>query len=303
MRRTRQCCIFRSRKAINQSSGNRFGSYLRNLRPWLFLAPSLAGTAVFVLIPFVNVVVRSFFQAVGGQFVGMENFIQVFHSQAFRLAVKNTLHFILVCIPVLMAFSLWVSILMTGAADSRSLYKTTILLPMAIPVASVVLLWKLLFYPQGILDQMVVWAGGSSQDWLNQGSAFYILVLTYIWKNTGYDMMLWLAGLDGIPKELFEAAKVDGAGSWQSFFHIALPGLKSTAFLVLVLSVINSFKVFREAYLISGDYPHESIYMLQHLFNHWFVSLDIQKMSAASVMVEVSIMIPVLLWTWKRKKR
>ena len=151
MRRTRQCCIFRSRKAINQSSGNRLGIYLRNLRPWLFLAPSLAGTAVFVLIPFVNVVVRSFFQAVGGQFVGMENFIQVFHSQAFRLAVKNTLHFILVCIPVLMAFSLWVSILMTGAADSRSLYKTTILLPMAIPVASVVLLWKLLFYPQGIL--------------------------------------------------------------------------------------------------------------------------------------------------------
>lgn len=129
MRRTRQCCIFRSRKAINQSSGNRFGIYLRNLRPWLFLAPSLAGTAVFVLIPFVNVVVRSFFQAVGGQFVGMENFIQVFHSQAFRLAVKNTLHFILVCIPVLMAFSLWVSILMTGAADSRSLYKTTIQLP------------------------------------------------------------------------------------------------------------------------------------------------------------------------------
>jgi multiple sugar transport system permease protein len=84
-------------------------------------------------------------------------------------------------------------------------------------------------------------------------------VLTYIWKNTGCDMMLWLAGLDGIPKELFEAAKVDGAGSWQSFFHVALPGLKSTAFLVLVLSVVNSFKVFREAYLISGDYPHETI--------------------------------------------
>lgn len=177
------------------------------------------------------------------------------------------------------------------------------MLPMAIPVASVVLLWKLLLYPQGLLDQLAVWAGGRGQDWLNQGSAFYILVLTYIWKNTGYDMMLWLAGLDGIPKELFEAAKVDGAGSWQSFFYVALPGLGSTAFLVLVLSVINSFKVFREAYLISGDYPHESIYMLQHLFNHWFVSLDIQKMSAASVMVETSILIPALLWSRKRKKR
>ena len=104
MRRTRQCCIFQSRKGIKKYFGNRFGIQLRNMRPWLFLAPSLAGTAIFVLIPFVNVVVRSFFQAVGGQFVGMENFIQVFHSQAFRLAVKNTLHFILVCIPVLMAF-------------------------------------------------------------------------------------------------------------------------------------------------------------------------------------------------------
>lgn len=208
MRRTRQCCIFRSRKAIKEYSGNRSGISLRHMRPWLFLAPSLGGTAIFVLIPFVNVVVRSFFQAVGGQFVGMENFIQVFHSQAFRLAVKNTLHFVLVCIPALMAFSLWTAILVTGAADSRSLYKTTIMLPMAIPVASVVL-----------------------------------------------------------------------------------------------LSVINSFKVFREAYLISGDYPHESIYMLQHLFNHWFVSLDIQKMSAASVMVETSILIPALLWSRKRKKR
>ena len=124
------------------------------MRPWLFLAPSLAGTAIFVLIPFVNVVARSFFQAVGGQFVGMENFMQVFHSQAFRLAVKNTLHFILVCIPVLMAFSLWTAVLVTAAADSRNLYKATLLLPMAIPVASVVLLWKLLLYPQGLLDQL-----------------------------------------------------------------------------------------------------------------------------------------------------
>ena len=295
MRRTRQCCIFRSRKAINQSSGNRFGIYLRNLRPWLFLAPSLAGTAVFVLIPFVNVVVRSFFQAVGGRFVGLANFRLVLESQAFLLAVFNTLRFILVCIPVLMAFSLWVSILMTGAADSRSLYKTTILLPMAIPVASVVLLWKLLFYPQGILDQLAVWAGGREQDWLNQGSAFYILVLTYIWKNTGYDMMLWLAGLDGIPKELFEAAKVDGAGSWQSFFHIALPGLKSTAFLVLVLSVINSFKVFREAYLIAGGYPDDSIYMLQHLFNNWYGNLDVDKMCAGAVMMAILVFILILL--------
>ena len=160
MRRTRQCCIFRSRKAIKRIFREPVRHQSAAYEAMAVPGSKSWGTAIFVLIPFVNVVVRSFFQAVGGQFVGMENFIQVFHSQAFRLAVKNTLHFVLVCIPALMAFSLWTAILVTGAADSRSLYKTTIMLPMAIPVASVVLLWKLLLYPQGLLDQLAVWAGG-----------------------------------------------------------------------------------------------------------------------------------------------
>ena len=235
--------------------------------------------------------------------MGLENFVQVWNSQAFRLAVRNTLRFILVCIPSLMAFSLWAAVLVTAAFKGGNVYKTTILLPLAIPVASVVLLWKILFYPQGLLNQLVAILGFGTRDWLNQNSAFYVLVFTYIWKNTGYDMMLWLAGLDGIPLELYEAARVDGAGSRQIFYYVTLPCLKSTAFLVTVLSIINSFKVFREAYLISGDYPHESIYMMQHLFNNWFVSLDIQKMSAASVMIESSVLIPVIIWIRRRNKK
>lgn len=274
----------------------------QNKRAWLFLAPSLAGTAMFVLIPFGDVVLRSFLQAVGGKFVGIDNFIQVLSSDAFRRAVSNTLRFIMVCIPLLMAFSLWVSVLVTSAGKDGGLYKTTILLPMAIPVACVVLLWKMVFYPAGLLSQLAVVLGGTGQDWLNRKSAFTILIVTYLWKNTGYDMMLWLAGLNTIPNELYEAARVDGAGSWQSFYYVTLPCLKQTAFLVMVLSVINSFKVFREVYLISGDYPHESIYMMQHLFNNWFVSLDIQKMSAASVLMEAGVLIPVILWMLMRKK-
>ena len=278
MRRTKQICISRNRKA------------------WLFLAPSLAGTAVFILIPFADMVARSFRQAVGGRFVGLANFRLVLESRAFLLAALNTLRFILVCIPALMAFSLCTAVMIQSCSGHASpsgrggnVYKTSILLPMAIPVASVVLLWKLLFYPQGLLGQL------AGQDWLNQPSAFGILVVTYIWKNTGYDMMLWLAGLNAIPQELHEAARVDGAGPWQCFCFITLPGLKGTAFLTAVLSIINSFKVFREAYLVAGDYPPENIYMLQHLFNNWFVSLDIQKMSAASVLVEAAVLIPVLV--------
>ncbi len=284
MRRIKQICISRNRKA------------------WLFLAPSLAGTAVFILIPFADMVARSFRQAVGGRFVGLANFRLVLESRAFLLAALNTLRFILVCIPALMAFSLCTAVMIQSCSGHASpagrggnVYKTSILLPMAIPVASVVLLWKLLFYPQGLLGQLAGLVGLAGQDWLNQPSAFGILVVTYIWKNTGYDMMLWLAGLNAIPQELHEAARVDGAGPWQCFCFITLPGLKGTAFLTAVLSIINSFKVFREAYLVAGDYPHESIYMLQHLFNNWFVSLDIQKMSAASVLVEAAVLIPVLV--------
>ncbi len=250
---------------------------------------------LFILLPFGDAVARSFRRAMGNGFVGLENYIQVLDKAGFRLAVGNTARFTLVCIPLLMAFSLWVSVLISSTVSWNNIYKTTILLPMAIPAASVVLLWRTLFDPPGLLNQLTALFGQRARDWLGEDSAFYILVFTYIWKNTGYDMVLWLAGLHGISRELYEAAEVDGAGAWQKFRYVTLPGLKRTSFLVLVLSVVNSFKVFREAYLISGDYPHESIYMLQHLFNNWFLSLDIQKMCAAAVMLEAVVLAPVLL--------
>ena len=124
---------------------------------------------------------------------------------------------------------------------------------------------------------------------MNGPSAFYVLVFSYLWKNTGYDMVLWLAGLYAVPEPLYEAARIDGAGRKDCFIHITLPMLRPTAAMLAVLSLVNSFKVFREAYLIAGDYPHKSIYMLQHLFNNWFVKLDIQKMSAASVMMALTV--------------
>lgn len=275
-------------------------SISRNKKAYLFLAPSLTGVTVFVLIPFGDVVLRSFQQAVGGRFVGFQNYIEVLNNQAFRLALKNTARFLGVCIPLLLLISLGTALLVHNAPNS-GLYKTSILLPMAIPVASIVLLWKIVFFKTGLLSQWAVQAGFQARDWIQGDSAFGVLVFTYLWKNTGYDMVLWLAGLDGIAKEYYEAAEVDGAGEWQKFLYITMPELKSTVFLAAVLSVVNSFKVFREAYLIAGDYPHESIYMLQHLFNNWFLSLDLQKMSAASVLLLFAAVILAVLWSGKRR--
>ena len=132
-----------------------------------------------------------------------------------------------------------------------------------------------------------------------------VLMITYIWKNAGYDMVLWLSGITSISPSLYESASLDGAGVLRCIFRITLPNLMPTLFTATVLSLLNSFKVFREAYLISGSYPHESIYMLQHLFNNWFTRLDIDKMCAGAVMMALVVMalIGLLQIIWGRGAR
>lgn len=266
----------------------------------------MLGVGIFTAVPFLDVFRRSFLEAYGGQFAGLENYKTVLHNEAFLLAVKNTGRFILICVPLLLLISLLLALAMQRMQGEfiRKIFQALFLLPMAIPVASIVLFWKLLFEKNGFFNQWICgicgglkaaafWMNGSamdfSQDWMNGASAFYVLVFSYIWKNTGYFVVLWMAGLNEIPVEYYEAAKVDGAGEWTCFRYITFPGLLPSFFIVIVLAFVNSFKVFREAYLIAGDYPHESIYMLQHVFNNWFVNLDIQKLSAAAVLLVVVI--------------
>lgn len=282
--KTRRSCIMR-----NKTQSGRLAR-----KAYLFLLPSLAGTAVFVLLPYVDVVRRSFFEAAGGRFVAMQNYVTVVGNSAFRLASFNTLRFLVICVPLLVLVSLFCSMLIAGLKEEGTVFKTSLLVPLAIPVASIVLLWKLFFHPQGLVNQITALFGMAGVDWINGDTAFGVLVFTYVWKNLGYDVVLWVAGLAAISDELYEAARVDGAGIVARFLYVTLPGLSKTAFLVVSLSVFNSFKVFREAYLIAGEYPHESIYMLQHLFNHWFVTLDIQKMSAASVLLLLVVALPVI---------
>ena len=108
-------------------------------------------------------------------------------------------------------------------------------------------------------------------------------------------MILWLAGMDGISKALYEAAEVDGANAFQQFRYITLPGLVPTMMMVSVLSLLNTFKVFREAYLVAGRYPHDSIYLLQHLFNNWFLDLDLGRLTAGAVLMAAVLLVLILL--------
>lgn len=263
--------------------------------PWLFLAPSLFVVSVMVLLPLLDAFRRSFFLAVSSRFVGLQNYISVLGNSAFKLAAGNTAKFIAVCMPLLLVISLSVALMLTAFQEKHGIFKTSFLVPMAIPVASIVLLWRVIFHRNGLLNGILALWDAAPVDWIGSAAFFGVLVFAYLWKNFGYDMVLWLSGISAINPALYEAAQIDGAGSIKRFVKITLPNLMPTLFTVTVLSLLNSFKVFREAYLIAGSYPDDSIYMLQHLFNNWFSDLDVDKMCAGAVMMASLVFILIMI--------
>lgn len=258
-----------------------------------FLLPSFLGVVFFVLLPFLDVFKRSFTTAVTGEFVGIQNYVTVYENRAFRLAVGNTLRFTLVCLPLLLVLGLLAALLLTNMKQAQ-LLKSFFLLPMAMPAATIVLIWKMTFSESGFLNRLL----SAHTDYMGTGLAFWVLVFSYVWKNLGYTVVLWLAGILAIPEDYIQAAKVDGAGKVRIFFSIILPQLKGCMYTITVLSFLNSFKVFRESYLVSGAYPHESMYLLQHLFNNWFVYLELDKMAAAAVCISI-VLLGVILFLEK----
>lgn len=263
-----------------------------------FLLPSLLGTAVFVCLPFLDVVRRSFLTAVTMKWTGFHNYQMIFENQAFRLAVKNTLRFTAVCIPLLISLGLFLAVSLSRLKKMQ-LIKSMFLFPMAMPAATVVLVWKMIFSKPGFLNLILtalhLLPEGLPIDYMNTGAAFWVLVISYLWKNLGYTIVLWLAGIFGISADILESARVDGATERQCFWLVVFPNLKGSLYTITVLSFLNSFKVFREAYLVAGSYPHESMYLLQHLFNNWFVNLELDKMAAAAVCIGVFLFLVILL--------
>ncbi len=264
------------------------------LVPLLFLLPDLIGVACFTLLPFLQVIRRSFLSAVSAQWVGLKNYQAVFSNTAFRLAAGNTLRFTLICIPLLVALSLMLAVLLQRVRRGKAVLKGALLIPVAVPAASVVLVWKMLFHLNGLVNGLLEGLGMEKVNWMASGAAFWVLVISYLWKNLGYDMILWLAGLSGIPVEIYEAARVDGAGEWKCFTRITLPNLMPSLYTISVLSFLNSFKVFREAWLVAGDYPDPSMYLLQHLYNNWFRDLAFDRIAAAAVVNGAVVLVLIL---------
>ncbi len=270
---------------------------------WLFLGPSLLGFSLFYLLPFVTGFYYSLVDSpINRTFVGLHNYVALLKNPSFLLALSNTAKFTVICVPLNIAFSLGAALLLNRKIRGRNLFRTIFITPLVIPVASVVLVWQAFFDLNGVLNSLIHALGYPPVDWMKTNWSRMVVLVIYLWKNIGYSVILFLAGLQNIPAEYYEAARIDGASRRQEFFRITLIYLTPTAFFVFVISIINSFKVFRETYLISGEYPHNSIYMLQHYMNNMFMVLDYQKLTpAAFIMAAFIVAVVLLLFIVERK--
>ena len=268
----------------------------------VFFLPGLTGFLIFYIWPFFISVGYSFLdKPVDGSFVGLRNFLELLRNKAYLMGLGNTLRFIGISVPLNMALSLGIAMLINKLRHHRELFPLMFLVPLVIPSGSMVSFWKSLFAYDGVLNGALHAVGITKINWLDSNLAFFVMMLIFIWKNLGYNMVLYLSGLSGIPKDYYEAAWMDGARPWQAFGHITLPHLASTSVLVLIMSIINSFKVFKEIYLITGSYPHESIYTLQHFMNNMFQSLNYPRLTTATTILVA--LIALLTQTLLRMER
>jgi len=266
------------------------------IRDLAFISPSVLGVAIFFIVPFFVIVYYSLINnPIQHDFVFLKNFLALFKNSAFVTAAKNTATFSAIAVPLAVVLSFFLAQMLEARIPLKSQFRTFFLSPMMVPVASVVLIWQVIFSNNGTLNDFLSVFGIEKIDWLKSQYAQVVVVVLFLWKNLGYNMILFMAALNNIPKELIEVADIDGATPWFKFKNITLRYLSPTILFVTILSLINSFKVFREVFLLTGEYPVESLYMLQHFMNNTFKALDYQKLSAAAVLMALVMVIIIAL--------
>lgn len=260
--------------------------------PMACIAPSFVGVMIFFLVPFAVVLFYSVIDnPFNKEFVMFDNFVSLMKNSSFRKAALNTLMFSLTSVPLAVILGLGLALLLDAKIPLVSQFRASFLCPMMVPVASVVLIWQVIFHYNGSLNDFLSKFGVDKIDWFKSDKAMIVVALLFLWKNLGYNMILFLSALGSVSKDQLEVATLEGASGWYKFVHIKLRHLSPTILFVAILSLINSFKVFREVYLLTGDHPYDTIYMLQHFMNNMFRRLDYQKLSAAAIIMSIVVIV------------
>ena len=260
-----------------------------------FLLPSVAGVMLFFFVPFGMLIKMSFQKsATNSSFAGIDNYVKVLSNDAFREAAGNTLILSAIAVPSGVLISLILALILNSKIPARSVFRSILLTPMMIPVASIVLMWQVFFSYNGVLNGWMYQLFGSDRiDWFKDNSGQIVIIFLYLWKNLGLNIILFLSALNNIPQEVVESSVMDGAGAVKRFFAIRLYYLGPTIFFVAIMSLINSFKIFREVYLLTGDYPYDKLYTLQHFMNNKFTHLDYSQLSTGAVIMCIVMVVIV----------
>lgn len=268
-------------------------TFLRKKVFWFFLFPSLFGMMVFYFIPYLASYYYALTDSVTGEFVGLEHYTAMFSNLSFQLAGKNTVIFMLICVPLnlILPFCLayWYH-----TSGKKGIFVLAFMLPLVIPSGATVYFWKVIFGNYGLINKFLVSNGMSSIPFFQSEWTLYIVILVFIFKNIGFNMVLFITGLSYIPEDYYEAARVEGCSRWCIMRRITLVYIAPTAFMTLLMAIINSFKIFREIYLLFGNYPHTSVYMIQHYMNNLFSSAILQRLSAASTIISIAVSVVVV---------
>ena len=179
---------------------------------------------------------------------------------------------------------------------SNAIFTSVFVFPLILPIASVVLFFQIIFAGDGVVNQILAAMGFSVTNWLYSDSAFTVLVILYIWKNCGYNIILFLAALNSIPREYYEVFSLESKSVFKRLRYVTIPLMSQYVFFILCISVINTFKSFREAFILCGDYPHTSIYMIQHFMSNNIRNLNYPRLSVAAVIVFLVIIMLIVLF-------
>ncbi|MFD2657621.1 carbohydrate ABC transporter permease [Gracilibacillus thailandensis] len=273
----------------------------------IFLTPQLLGLIIFAIIPLISALVLSFMEWDGfgeRSFVGLENFIYQFSSSDFWKATYNTILYTVLTVPIGLMISLLLAVAL-NKIKGKEIYRLFYFMPVVTSSVSIGVIWMwILNGDLGILNQALAMIGIDGPDWLTNTNLVMIsIALLSIWWQLGYNMVIFLAGLQGISKTYYEAAEIDGASKFQQFRNITLPMLSPTTFFVAIMAIIGSFQVFDQAFVMTNGGPGKASYtMVYHIYDNAFVDFRFGESSAAAMILFVVILIFTLV-QFKLQKR
>ena len=251
----------------------------------LFLSPALLAIGLFFVVPVVAALVLSFsdfdIYALGSfanaRFIGFGNYLKLLNDPLFWVALKNTFYFLLVGGPLSVAVSLATALLLNSKlVRFQAFFRFVYFAPVVTTLVAVAVVWRFLYHPRfGLLNYLLGFFGIGQTDWLGDPNwAMPAIILMAVWKNFGYNMIIFIAGLQNIPQSLYEAAAIDGAGTWQQFKSITLPQLAPTTLFVSIITMIGYFQLFAEPYVMTQGGPSNAtlsivLFMYQQGFRWW----------------------------------